>query len=188
MKITGDKLLEAIAFALEAHKRQRRKGTEIPYIVHPLSVARVLLEWDCPLELVVAGLLHDTVEDAGVSFEEIERHFGEEVRKMVEALTELDKSLPWEERKSKTLERYKTLEEKILLVALADKLDNIRSIEEDLKKIGDKIWERFNRPKEKQEWYYRSLVKIFLDRLKKGPHREKALHFKEIVERVFEKV
>lgn len=177
------KLLDAIIFAFNAHREQPRKGTDIPYIVHPLSVAQILMRWGCSLNLVIAGILHDTVEDTDVSLEDIEKNFGTKIRKIVEDLTEPSKSLPWELRKQHTLDRLKTLDEGTLLVALADKLDNIKSIEKDIKTVD--VWRRFNSPKEKQEWYYRSLVEVFLERFKDSQHREKVFEFKSVVERVF---
>ena len=154
-------IFKAIEFAAKAHHGQYRRGTKMPYIVHPLGVARILIENGCSEEVVAAGVLHDTVEDTPVSLEDIRKTFGEKVARIVECVSEQDKSDTWENRKQRTIECVKSAPLDILLVECADKLDNIRSIGEDHRKHGDLIWRRFNRPREKQQWYYQSLAKAF---------------------------
>jgi (p)ppGpp synthase/HD superfamily hydrolase len=160
-------LINMIDFALEiaskAHKNQLRKGTDIPYIVHPAGVALILSQLNCPVELIVAGILHDVVEDSNIEVEFIKEHFGEKVALIVEGCTEpLHTSLPWEDRKMHTIEFLKTAPEEIRIVSCADKLHNLRSVVSEYKKYGDGVWERFKRGKEKQEWYFRKLVESFV--------------------------
>jgi hypothetical protein len=150
---------KAIIFATKAHDGQYRKGTEIPYIVHPYAVAMILMKAGCNEELIVAGLLHDIIEDTTLKFEDIEREFGVKVAEIVVGCSEPDKSLSWKERKEHTLHYLKTAPEEIRLVACADKLHNVRSIRMDLETIGNIVWDRFNTGKKQQAWYYNGLIK-----------------------------
>lgn len=155
------KIHDAIIFAAKAHEGQRRKGTDIPYITHPFEVAQILMEAGCDETLIIAGLLHDTLEDTEVTAAEIEEQFGPEVLALVDSDSE-DKSLSWEDRKKHTIEYLRdraSLEE--LLLACADKLANMRSIKADYMVLGDKVWDRFHRGKEQQSWYYSSLIDVF---------------------------
>jgi (p)ppGpp synthase/HD superfamily hydrolase len=162
---TEDKkpLFDAIEFAAEAHRMQLRKGTNLPYIVHPLRVATILLENDCCDATVIAGILHDTVEDTSVKLPKISDRFGEDVVRIVKGVSE-DKSLSWEERKAHTIESMKTAPMDVLLVTCADKLDNIQSIRDDLALNGEQVWKKFNRPKQQQEKYYRGLAEVLVRR------------------------
>lgn len=148
----------AIEVAAKAHRNQTRKGTEIPYLVHPFSVAIILSHAGCSEEVIVAGILHDTVEDTSITLEYIRENFGEKVASIVNGCSEPDKSLPWKERKKHTLKFLKTAPLDIRLVTCADKLNNIRTIAADYDKIGGEIWTRFNERRKEQEWYYRGLV------------------------------
>ena len=155
---------KAITFAARAHSGQYRKGTKIPYIVHPLGVARILIQCGCPDHVVIAGILHDTVEDTSMTIEEIGREFGRDVAALVDAATEPDNTAVWEIRKSHTIGMVQTLSDEAAILVLADKVDNIRAIKEDLEANGEVVWERFKRPGERQKWYYESLAAAFEDR------------------------
>jgi len=157
-------IFRAIEFAAKAHRNHYRKGTRIPYIVHPLNVAKILIEYGCTEEVVAAGILHDTTEDTPVTPGEIRKEFGDKVAELVEAASEPDKSDTWEHRKSHTVEYLKTAPMDVLILSCADKLDNVKSIIKDVEKHGESVWDRFNRPKDDQEWYYRSLVEVFNSR------------------------
>ena len=148
----------AIEVAAKAHRNQARRGTDIPYITHPFAVGILLSQVDCSDEVIAAGILHDTVEDTAITLEFIRENFGEKVASIVKGCSEPDKSLPWEERKNHTIESLETASMEVRLVVCADKLHNIRTIASDYNKIGDEVWERFKRGKEKQEWYYRNLI------------------------------
>lgn len=145
---------KAILFAAKAHEGQVRKGTDIPYITHPYAVGMILMKYGCKEELVAAGLLHDTVEDTEVTIDEISEQFGEEAASIVAGCSEPDKSLSWEERKHQTIQYLRDASEEVRLVACADKLHNLRSIREAIEKEGESVWTRFNRGREKQNWYY----------------------------------
>ncbi|ADO84300.1 HD domain-containing protein [Ilyobacter polytropus] len=152
----------ALTLATKAHKNQCRKGTTTPYIVHPVMVAMLLREEGCPEHLILSGLLHDTIEDSHITYEDINTKFGKKVAKIVLHLSDKDKSLPWETRKQCEIDFLKkdaTPEE--IIVACADKFHNISCISADYKQAGNHVWKRFNAPKEKQRWYYYELLNIF---------------------------
>lgn len=153
----------AVKFAECAHQGTYRKGTVIPYILHPLETSVIASMMTDDEEILAAALLHDTIEDTEVTYEELKREFGKRVADLVAAESE-DKSRTWIERKGHTLERLKTadMEEKIL--TLADKLSNIRSLARDYLLVGDELWQRFNmKDKEKQAWYYVSMIDLLKD-------------------------
>ncbi len=158
----SERLLGALEFAVKAHGavRQARKGTPFPYVIHPMRVAEILSRYGCGEDLVVAGLLHDVVEDTPVTIDQVDDEFGSEVARLVAGASEPDKSLSWEERKQHTLEWLREAPEDVLLVSAADKLDNVRSIRDDVAERGEEAWEIFNRPREQQGWYYTSLAEI----------------------------
>lgn len=175
---------KAIVFAARAHSGQRRKGTRIPYIVHPLGVARILIQRGCPDHVVLSGILHDTVEDTPVTLEEIRQGFGCDVAALVDAATESDRNDTWENRKKHTIGMVHTLSDEAAILVLADKLDNIRAIREDLEANGEAVWDRFKRPREQQKWYYESLAAAFAGR--SADQQQSLLNrFKAEVERVF---
>jgi len=161
-------VFNAIETAARAHHGQYRKGTKIPYIVHPLAVGRHLIEIGCRDEVIAAGILHDTVEDSDLTLLEIEQKFGSEVSRFVAAVTEPVKAIAWEERKKHTLETLSDSPHEVLLIACADKLDNVRSLIREVREEGEIVWEKFGRPKPQQAWYYRSLADLFLSRKTEG--------------------
>ncbi|KAM4678491.1 guanosine-3',5'-bis(diphosphate) 3'-pyrophosphohydrolase MESH1 [Discoglossus pictus] len=123
-------ILEATNFAAEKHKKQRRKDIEkTPYINHPIGVARILSHEAGITDVAVlqAALLHDTVEDTNTSFQEIEEKFGQEVRGIVEEVTD-DKTLSKMMRKQMQIEHAPHCSHKSKLVKLADKLYNLRDL------------------------------------------------------------
>ncbi|MFO7709972.1 MAG: HD domain-containing protein [Desulfobacterales bacterium] len=169
-RIYSGTLYDAIELAARAHHGQVRKGTEIPYLVHPLAVAAILIRAHCREDLVVAGILHDTLEDTPLTVGDIRPRFGPQIADLVVGLSEPDKQARWEDRKAHTL-AYLEHEagEDVLLVALADKLDNVRAIRTGLADEGETFWERFNRPENDQNWYYRGLVRAFSARMRTEP-------------------
>jgi (p)ppGpp synthase/HD superfamily hydrolase len=149
---------KALQEASKAHLGQVRKHTDIPYITHPVAVGMMLQKAGYSEEVIAAGILHDTVEDTDFTLEDIKHEFGTKIAEIVEGCSEPDKSLSWEERKAHTIEFLKTASADIRAVACADKLHNLRSIWNDYDKIGEAVWERFNRGREQQEWYYRNIM------------------------------
>ncbi|MBB6444474.1 HD domain-containing protein [Bacillus benzoevorans] len=150
---------QAIKFAAIAHKDQTRKATNIPYITHPFAVGMLLQKANCSEEVIAAGILHDVLEDTPITYEELSQRFGSKVADLVAAASEHDKSLPWEIRKQHTINRLKTASVEEIQVITADKLHNLKSIQEDYLHHGEEIWSRFNRGKRQQHWYYTSVVK-----------------------------
>lgn len=163
---TLDRLNRAIEFATTAHEGQYRKNTTIPYITHPFMVGTLLAEAGCAPKLIMAGYLHDTLEDTAVTENEILENFGKEVLELVKGSSEPNRALSWEERKKHTIKfLLSTATEEICMVACADKLHNVRSIVLDYAIHHDAIWSRFNRGKEQQAWYYTSLVNVLAKRI-----------------------
>ena len=179
-------LFEAIEFAARAHSGQYRKGSRIPYIVHPINVAKIVLNAGGGESAAVAAVLHDTVEDTPVTLHDVHTRFGARVASIVEAMTEPDKQRSWEDRKRHTLVILGGAEGELLLVGCADKLDNIRSIQEDLARLGEKLWQVFKRPREAQRWYYQSLVQVLGPRMVTGAHKELFSSFEAVVRAVFD--
>ena len=151
-------IARAEEFAARAHAGQTRKGSNTPYIDHPLRVAHVLEEHGASPEAIIAALLHDTAEDTPVTHEDIQREFGEKIASIVAGASEPDKSLPWEERKEGTIRRLRSVSFESALVSAADKIDNLRSTVADLERIGEDVWRRFNQGRDKQEWYHRECL------------------------------
>jgi (p)ppGpp synthase/HD superfamily hydrolase len=155
----------ALAFAASAHQGQKRKGTAIPYIVHPVGVMLVLLQaGEQDAEVLAAALLHDTVEDAGITRSQLREKFGERVAAIVEGCSEPDKRASWEVRKQHTVIYLQTAPRAVQLVALADKLHNLRSLVADYAEIGEPLWKRFKRGRSETAWYYHAVI----DSLKVG--------------------
>ena len=166
----GERFAEAVAKAADWHEGQVRKGTHVPYISHLLIVAGIVVQAGGDEDEAIAALLHDAIEDAGATREEIEEKFGERVAAIVwectDATQEMKSEIPWRARKEGYIARLEATEDRgALLVSCADKLHNARSILIDLE-AGQDVWERFNVsiPAE-QLWYYRELVRVFGERL-----------------------
>lgn len=149
-------ITKAFLFALYAHGEQTRKDG-LPYIVHPVEVATELARNGASEALICAGFLHDTIEDAFITAEQLEKAFGSEVAALVAGDSE-DKTQSWEQRKQSALDaiRAGTREHQMLLCA--DKLANLRSIRDGLRKEGEAVWQRFKRGRERQAWLYRETV------------------------------
>jgi myo-inositol-1(or 4)-monophosphatase len=162
-------LEQAIIYAVQKHSGSVRKGTRIPYIVHPLEAVAIAAGMTDDSEVLAAAVLHDVVEDTPVTIDELESVFGRRVAALVysdseDKLPEIPASESWIIRKQSTLTALKsyTYDEKIIV--LADKLSNIRAIYRDITAIGDLIWNRFNqKDKRMHEWYYRGIKEALSD-------------------------
>jgi (p)ppGpp synthase/HD superfamily hydrolase len=174
---------KAIEFAAYAHREQKRKGTEIPYISHPYAVGMKLLRTGCTEEAIIAGILHDTLEDTETTEKQIVSLFGPVVLEIVKGCSESDKGASWEDRKQHTLDELKYASLAIRQVSCADKLHNIHSILRDLEVNGEETWTRFKRGREDQKWYYEGLVKS----LGYSSHFPMLDEFAEVVAEVFSK-
>jgi (p)ppGpp synthase/HD superfamily hydrolase len=160
-----ERFLAAVALADEIHGRQRRIGTEVPYLAHLLVVTGLVLEDE---DEAIAAMLHDAVEDGGGRpvLERIARSFGARVAAMVEDLTDnldADPDEPWIERKHRYLSHLpEVADDAVLRVALADKVHNARSLVRDYREEGPRLWERFtNKTAREQLWYYDRLLEFF---------------------------
>ena len=151
---------DALSFAARAHRHQVRKGADTPYIVHPVGVMLMLLQaGETDPELLAAALLHDTLEDVGVSAGELEKRFGRRVAEIVVGCSEPNHDgAAWEARKQHTVAFLRTAPRDVQLVAAADKLHNLTSMTRDHIEQGDQLWQRFNRGRASIEWYYRAIA------------------------------
>ena len=149
----------ALIFAATAHRDQVRKGTGTPYIVHPVGVMLLLIQaGELDPELLAAALLHDTLEDAGISEDTLRDQFGARVAEIVAGASEpYSRDELWETRKQHTVAFLRTAPREVQLVAAADKLHNLTSMVIDHAALGDELWTRFNRGRPNIAWYYRSI-------------------------------
>lgn len=156
---------EAIEFATKAHEGQFRKGTKRPYIVHPVEVADIVASMTQDEEVISAAVLHDTIEDCGgVTAEILKDKFGARVASLVQSESE-DKSKTWEARKSATIQRLGKAAKEVQMIALADKLSNMRDIDRDYPKLGEELWFRFRmQSKAAMGWYYKSIRDVLQDK------------------------
>ncbi len=155
----------ALQFASGLHHRQVRKGTQIPYVAHLLSVCALVLENGGNEDEAIAALLHDAVEDQGgpPTLAIIRRLFGDAVADIVHECSDSEAAdatakKPWAERKQAYVARLRTASRAALLVSAADKVHNLRDILAVSTHIGDRVWQRFNAGKAAQLAYYRDLV------------------------------
>ena len=155
---------KAIIFAVKAHANTERRGKGFPYIVHPMEAVEIVATMTTDQELLAAAALHDVVEDTDVTVDEIRKEFGDRIAKLVDA--ESDKfeagkteEESWHERKQAAIDRLAAATHDAKIVALGDKLSNMRAIARDYQDIGDKLWERFHAKDPKDhEWHYRGLA------------------------------
>ena len=139
-----EKIFKALEFAAKAHENQYRKKSDIPYISHPCAVGMLLQKEGCSEDVIIAGILHDTIEDTHFTLDDVKNSFGEKIASIVEICSEPDKSAPWSMRKSLLIERAKNASLEIKQVFCADKLHNLLSIKKDYERLGDVVWTRFN--------------------------------------------
>jgi guanosine-3',5'-bis(diphosphate) 3'-pyrophosphohydrolase len=155
-------LEKALRLASLGHRDQVRKGSGIPYIEHPMAVAMVLDRAGFGEDVVIAGLLHDLVEDTEVTLEQVRESFGESIAAMVGSCSEekLDaegRKRPWIDRKRDHLRDLVGASESVKGIILADKLHNLISIRLDLLE-GRPVWSGFNAGRDQVLWYYRSMI------------------------------
>ena len=178
----------AIIFATKAHSGTTRKGTNVPYIVHPIEAAAIVSAMTDDEEVIAAAVLHDVLEDTEATEDELLARFGRRITELVIGETE-DKrrnfpaALTWKVRKEETIAFLKTKADRdAKMLALADKLSNLRAIHRDVCVIGDAVWERFNvKDKNMHAWMYRSIAEALQDLKDQPTWQEYAL----LVEKVF---
>ncbi len=164
----------AIVFATNAHAGQYRKGPKRPYIVHPVEVGDIVASMTLDEEIRCAAVLHDTIEDCEwVTAEIISKEFSPRVADIVAQESE-DKSKTRKERKGHTVEHIKNAPIEVQMIALADKLSNMRDIDRDYPVLGDELWNRFNmKEKDTIGWYYKGVRDALADTFAgKPPYEE----------------
>lgn len=162
----GERFDLALDMAHRYHGDQKRKGAETPYFGHLLGVASLVVDEGGDEDEAIAALLHDAPEDQGgvETLDEIGRVFGDRVREIVLRLSDTfeDPKPPWRKRKEDYLAHLREEDDRsVLLVSIADKLHNARSIALDLADDGEAVWDRFTGGREGSLWYYRELSAIF---------------------------
>lgn len=169
----------AIAFAIathETHQHQKRKGKNMPYITHPLTTGIILAHAGANEDAIVAGILHDTIEDSApgerVTKAQLATQFGKTVANIVASVTETNKNLPWENRKAEALARVERASHQTLLVKSADIISNASEIIEDHERDGDAVFSRFNAPKDAVLRQYMRMITAILKRWPENPLAE----------------
>jgi (p)ppGpp synthase/HD superfamily hydrolase len=161
----GEKFEDALIYATQLHRDQTRKGSEVPYITHLLTVAAIVGENNGTENEVVAALLHDAPEDRGGKdrLEDIRVRYGDEVAEIVDGCTDTyeDPKPEWRPRKEAYVAHVAEAPPSLRLVSAADKLHNARSILADLRAVGNELWDRFTGGREGTLWYYRALVEAY---------------------------
>lgn len=154
----------AIVFAVHAHAGTERRGKGFPYIVHPMEAMEIVATMTRDQELLAAAALHDTVEDTDVTIEQIRAEFGDRVASLVAAESDephqsRDSIENWRARKQAAINRLSCGSRDAKIVALGDKLSNMRAIARDYAEQGDKLWDIFHSNDRKDhEWHYRGLA------------------------------
>lgn len=164
--LLSERFDEALAYAAGLHRTQLRKGGDIPYVGHLLSVASLVIEGGGSENQAIAGLLHDAVEDQGgaTTLAEIRDRFGDIVADIVAQCSDTDvvPKPPWKQRKQDYIDHLGEASDDTILVSLADKLDNARAILRDYRLRGDELWQRFSvHDPNAHLWYYRQLLAVY---------------------------
>ncbi len=154
----------AIIFAVKAHAGTERRGKGFPYIVHPMEAVSIVSTMTADQELLAAAALHDTVEDTSVSVEQLREEFGERVARLVEEESDtfvegIPEEESWHSRKQAAIDRLRGASREAKMVALGDKLSNMRAIARDYAVQGDSFWNLFHvKERSEHEWHYRGLA------------------------------
>lgn len=173
-----DLLNEAIKFAVDAHAGMVRKGTDTPFIVHPMEVASITAAMTEDIEVIAAAVLHDVAEDTKYTVEDIRERFGDRVAELVSAESEnkhedRPANETWKERKQETIDHMSKLSREAKIICLSDKLANLRSIDRDLDHIGPVLWERFNQKDPTMHyWYYSELYAALEEFSEEGAYKD----------------
>jgi len=170
MSVYSERYNVALRLAARAHAGQMRKGTDVPYLVHPVHVARILEAHGFDEDIVLAGLLHDTLEDTALTLDEIARVAGTRVASLVREVTEdkRDESgeRPWEVRKNEQLERLARADREVAALKAADSLHNVRETIEEARAHGVAlVFRRFKRGPEVSLAHHREVARIVRQRL-----------------------
>lgn len=155
---------EAVIFAARAHDGMLRRGTTTPYIVHPIEAAAIAASLTQDEEVIAAAVLHDVIEDCGETYESVAARFGARVAALVEAESQTQHADPqesWLTRKREAIDKLDHGRRETKLLALADKLSNMRAIRRDYAQYGEALFARFHEhDKRRHAWYYRSCAAL----------------------------
>jgi len=179
---------KAIHFAVDAHANTERRGKGFPYVIHVLEAAEIVATITNEPELLAAAILHDTVEDTPVTVEQIRTEFGDRVAHLVAAESDeevvgISEKDSWKDRKQAAIDRIKNASIDAKIVAMGDKLSNMRAISRDYSKQGDELWKLFHAPGGKADhaWHYRGLADSLSDLKDTDAYKE----FTFLIELVF---
>ena len=172
----------AILFATKAHDGQMRKTDNVAMIFHPFTVGMLLQRTGMSEDTVIAGILHDVVEDTKYTIDDIENIFGKNVRNIVDEVTE-NKSLEWKKRKEEAIEKVRNASIQGKMVECADKINNLESLYDLLQEKGAEVWKNFNKPYSEQKWYYTEMYQAVVDNAENNQFFER---YKKILNKVFE--
>ena len=162
--LNTDLLDRAIVFAVRAHAGTERRGKGFPYIVHPMEAVSIVATITSDQELLAAAALHDTVEDTDITVDEIRSEFGERIANLVAAESDqfqegVSEEKSWHGRKQAAIDRLSGASRDAKIVALGDKLSNMRAIARDYAVQGDALWNLFHvTDRSEHEWHYRGLA------------------------------
>ena len=173
----------AIQFAVQAHSGTERRGKDFPYIVHPMEAMAIAATMTSDQEILAAAALHDVVEDTEVTIDEIRSQFGDRVARLVDSESDRGaRVLDWRTRKEESLRRLQEASRDEKIVALGDKLSNMRAIARDYTTMGEAFWNLFHvKEKAVHAWRYHALLDAFSDLSDTYAHHE----FKYLVNLVF---
>lgn len=155
---------KAINYAVEAHRNTERKGKGLPYIIHPLEAVAIVATITTDQEMLAAAALHDVVEDTEATEEDIRTEFGDRVARLVALESDpvvegMSREESWHHRKEAAIQQLSNASREAKIVAIGDKLSNMRAIARDYAEQGDKLWQIFNvKDPAVHAWHYRSLA------------------------------
>jgi hypothetical protein len=181
----SQEVFDAIEFATQVHRGKFLEATSVPYIVHPVSVAKVLIDYGCEECHIVAGILHRVVDDPLVNVDDFAARFGERVARIVDSFRRDDSSACWEDRMWNDLKSIREEELDVLIVRSADEIVNIKGIQEDLLRLGDGLWSDFDHNQDDLAWYYRGVAAELLGRMDDEPTSGLFRRFADEVNAVF---
>ena len=165
MKMT-QRMYDAVNTVAILHNGQYRKDKVTPFITHPFFVGMVLSRYTDDEDVVIAGLFHDVLEDVpGQTRDHIASGFGDRVADIVVGVTH-NTEIDWKTSRTDYLDMLRSGSEESLMVACADKIHNITSHIEGVRKGGEQFWSYFSAPKQEYKWFYESTLSIAQDRLK----------------------
>ncbi len=171
-----ERMQRAIRFMLKTHEvyqKQKRKGKDIPYLAHPLTVGLILARAGASEAVIIAGILHDTIEDSTeekkVTSAMLAERFGASVARLVESVTEKIKTGSWDERKQEALEHIAHFSHDSVLLKSADVIANNAELLEDHALLGDATFERFNASKEKTLGHTQRVISALLSQWPESP-------------------